>query len=206
MSLIELLIATTLLVMTLGAVVLVSSANDRAYQTGVTAAHLDAQLGIAVDRVVGELRVAAMEDTVLPVPGLTGPAAVTYAHATDYVAGEVVKTPPRRLEFEYDFGELDDGLDNNGNGLVDEGRIVLTEDIGTPNERRRVLTRWVSEWGEPVNGVDDNGNGLVDEPGFWVEPVGGAEETLSVFLSLSRWDRSGRVASRTSLTSIRIRN
>jgi hypothetical protein len=207
-SLLELLISVTLLALTLGAVVLVGNANDRAYQTGITAAHLDAQLGIATERIVSELRTAERGSMQLPVPGLVGPPEVGYVQVLDFVAGVLVTTPDRRLAFEYEFGELDDGLDNNSNGLVDEGRVVLTENLGTPEERRLVLSRWVPELleGGLPNGLDDNGNGLIDEPGFWVGPTAEADGTMVVMLALQRRDATGRLMMRTSQSSIRIRN
>ena len=42
-------------------------------------------------------------------------------------------------------GEIDDGLDNNGNGLVDEGQVVWITDLGLPGQRAVVLCNWVSE-------------------------------------------------------------
>ena len=110
----------------------------------------------------------------------------------------------RSLSFEYEIGELDDGLDNNGNGLIDEGRLVLTENAGLTNDRR-VITRWVAELleGELDDGLDNNGNGLVDEPGFLVERIG---ESLIVRVTLQKRDAEGRLMTRTARTSVRLRN
>jgi len=206
-TLIELLVAATVLALMLGAIALVGSANDRAYQTGITAAHLEAQTEVALDRIVRELRIAVIADfNPSPMPG-TPDDSLEYSQAVDFVAGEVVLTR-RRLEFDYEVGELDDGIDNNGNGLVDEGRVILTEDPGGPDERQLVLTRWVSELlqGEIQNGLDDNGNGLVDEPGFCIERADVGSRTLIVRLSLQRMDVQGRLMRRTAQTSTRIRN
>jgi len=211
-SLIEMLIVTTLLFLVLGSVTMVSNANNRAYRTGITNAHLEAQAGIVIGRVVSELS-SAEESTLFPSPTVgAANTSLAYHQARGFVNGQVVWSPDRQLAFEYEPGELDDGLDNNGNGLVDEGRIVLIEDLNGPNERKLVVTRWVSELleGEFPNGLDDNGNGMVDEKGFCVErtPDGTASgnESLLVRVTLARRDESGRLLRRSAQTSVRIRN
>ena len=82
---------------------------------------------------------------------------------------------------------------------------MLVENLGEPDERRLVITRWVPELaaGELPNLLDDDGNGLVDEPGFYVQRQG---ETFLVRLSLQRRDAAGRLLSRSTATSTRIRN
>lgn len=91
------------------------------------------------------------------------------------------------ISFEYASGELDDGKDNNGDGLIDEGRVVMTTSQGTAEERRTVLYGSVREFleGETPNGKDDNGNGngLVDERGLCFVLDG---ELLRIFLTLER--------------------
>ncbi|HVS19460.1 MAG TPA: hypothetical protein VMT18_12720, partial [Planctomycetota bacterium] len=134
-----------------------------------------------------------------------GAPSLQYVQAIDYQSGQVVVTPLRQLGLEYAEGEIDDGLDNNSNGLIDECRLVLIENLGMAEERRLVLTRWVSELfeGEQSNGADDNGNGLIDERGFHVERVG---DTLFVRLILQRLDAQGHLMTRTARTSVELRN
>ena len=207
-TMVEVLVAATILALMLGAVTLVGGANDRAYQSGIALAHLEAQTDEALARIVAEIRIAELE-TITPDPTAgVGAGALQYTQAVGFTAGQVVSTPLRVLAFAYEAGELDDGIDNNGNGLVDEGRVLLTEDLGGPDERQRVLTRWVSELleGEIQNGLDDNGNGLVDEAGFWVERDADSPGTFLLRLSLHRVDSQGRLITRTAQTSTRIRN
>jgi hypothetical protein len=89
------------------------------------------------------------------------------------------------VRFDYEEGELDDGADNNGNGLVDEGCLFWTRDVGEPSEKTHVIARGVREYleGEEPNLDDDNGNGLEDERGFCLERVG---EALVIRLTLER--------------------
>lgn len=204
-SMVEMLIVALILSLALGMLGMIGQSSERAYQTGTTAAQLEQQTSQAVDRIVVELRPLRMS-TLSPALGAGATAqALEYVQAVGFEAGEVVDSPLRRLELEYVEGEIDDGQDNNQNGLVDECMVVLTEDLGGPGERRLVLTRWVSELfeGELPNAADDNGNGLVDERGFHVERVG---DTLFVGLTLQRPDSQRRVLTRTARTSAEARN
>jgi hypothetical protein len=106
---------------------------------------------------------------------------------------------------ELDEGELDDGADNDGDGLVDEGRVVLIEDQGGAAERRVVLTNGVAELqdGEEANNADDNGNGLVDETGLSFSATG---ETVFVRLTCQRRTDDGRLLVQAAETAVRLRN
>jgi prepilin-type N-terminal cleavage/methylation domain-containing protein len=203
-TLIELLISAVLLGLVLGGAAMISMAHGRAFHTGATVSQLEAQVQMTMERIVADLRIAGFE-TIAPDPveGV-GSNELSYLQAR-LQDGEVAWGNLRRIAFEYEDGELDDGIDNNGNDLVDEGRVVLTENIGLPDERSRVLTRWVRELlaGEEPNGIDDNGNGLVDESGFVLERVG---ETLMLRLTLERRNAEGRLMNRTARTSTRLRN
>ena len=204
-SLVELMLVAAVLGLIVGSVAMLGRAGEQAYRTSATAAHLEAQAATTVERIVAELRIAGLATIAPdPIPGV-GSDAIQYLQATGMTNGQVQWTTLRRLAFEYEAGEIDDGLDNNKNGLVDEGRVVLREDFGGPAERPRVLTRWVREVaeGEVENGVDDDGDGLVDERGFFVERFG---ETLVVRLTLQRRDAEGRLLTRTARTSVRSRN
>ena len=204
-SLVEIMFVLVILGVVLISIAFVSEANARAYGTGAVRAHLEDQAVATVERLAVELSIAG-RDTLAPDPAApVGADSINYLQATGMNGYVVVWRELRRLSFEYEIGELDDGLDNNGNGLVDEGCVVLTEDVGGPNERRHVLTHWVSEYleGEQGNGLDDNANGLSDEHGFVVERVG---ETLILRLTLQRPDAGPRLLTRTVRTSTRMRN
>ena len=204
-SLIELVIVASLLSVVLGGVLLMGSASDRAYRTGVVSSTVEFQAARTMERIVADVQGAQLASlTPDPLAGL-GTAGIDYVLATGIAGGELVLSPLRRLRFEYETGELDNGLDDNGNGLVDEGQVVLIQDVGGPGELRLVLTHWVRELleGELDNGLDDNGNGLVDEPGFFVERQG---ETLTFQLTLQKQDPEGRLMTRTARSSMRVRN
>jgi len=203
-SLVEMLIVAVILSLALGMLSMIGQSSERAYQTGTTAAQLEQQTSQAVDRIVVELRPIRMESIAPPLGG-GAVDEIEYTQALGFEAGQVLESPLRRLALEYVEGELDDGQDNNSNGLVDERMLVLTEDADGPAERRLVLTRWIAEFfeGELPNGADDNGNGLADESGFHLQREG---DTLLVRLTLQRPDALRRVMTRTARTSAEVRN
>ena len=203
-SLLELVIVAALFLVVVASLAIVARGSDQLYETEAVGSHLEGQAAVALDQIVRELRIAGF-DTLIPDPGAVGTSSIEYRQAIDIEAGEVTWTAPRRLEFQYETGEVDDGVDNNGNGLIDEGRVVLTTDVDGPEEWTRVITRWVPEFfeGEVPNNLDDNGNLLVDEQGFVLERVG---ESLVVRLMLQRRTRDGRLLTRRSQTSVRPRN
>jgi len=203
-SLVELLIVITVLSLAIGSVAMVGRASERAYSTGTTAALLEEHTAAAMHRITAELEIA-MLGSVTPDPTALGTEEILYTQPAGLGGATVIPTPLRRLAFDYEVGEIDDGIDNNGNGLIDEGRVVLWEDFGGSGERQRVLTRWVTELlpGEDPNGLDDNGNGLVDECGFTVVRMG---ETFVVWLSLQRRDGQGHSLTRSARSAMRLRN
>lgn len=117
-----------------------------------------------------------------------------------------ITTAPRTLRFEIDPTEANNGADDDGDGLIDEGILVLIEDVGLPTEHRRVLARGLAEYaeGEVFNGVDDNGDGLVDESGFAIERMGAALE-VTVTLEQRPPGREETIQ-RTLRSSILLRN
>ena len=174
-TLIEILIGSFLLVV-LGASVALAAARTRgAFQQTRLNASVESKLRQALSRVVGELQAVGLA-TVLP-PNIDdewGSSNITFQKATGAPAGAIVWGTTQRLSFEYEPGELDDGVDNDGDGLVDEGLLVFVRDDGGPAETRVVLVRDLAEFaeGEDENNADDNGNGIRDERGFNAHRVG----------------------------------
>jgi hypothetical protein len=122
-----------------------------------------------------------------------------------YGAGGVVWSAPVRLSFDYDGADPDDGADNDSDGLVDEGAIVRRVNPGSADETSVVLVNWVRELleGELPNGLDDNGNGLIDESGLSFEIDG---DTITIRLTLERFDAEGTLITRTVETAVTLKN
>jgi prepilin-type N-terminal cleavage/methylation domain-containing protein len=204
-TLIEMVIVAALLVVLTGSVATVCLRGDQACsETGLQVA-VDAKARRSLDRIIAELTCAGA-GTLTPNPtSQFGTDTLRFQTADDFVVGAVVWGTQSRIGFEYRTGEVNDGVDNNRNGLIDEGRIVLTRNVGTGNEQRVILCENVCEYlqGENSNGVDDNGNGVIDERGFSIQRLG---NVLNVRLSLEGAIPGRSLYVRTLETSVSLRN
>jgi prepilin-type N-terminal cleavage/methylation domain-containing protein len=203
-TLLELMVTCVIAAIVIGSVGLLGLSNQRAYQSGTASADLEVDMRRTLDHLVQELQRSGAS-VLIPDPAEgVGGSDVTYCQAVGATGGATVWSKPFRVRLEYEEGELDDGLDNNGNGLADEGRLVWTRDLGEPNESTRVLCHRVSEYqeGEVPNLVDDNGNGLEDERGFSLERVGDA---LVIRLSLECRVPEAGLQTRALETSVKLR-
>jgi len=180
------------------------STNDLANWSGEKG-RTEAQAQRTLDRVVAELAMAGrgMLDPDPAAPGWTDD--LEFQCATGVAGGVAVWGSLTGLLWEREPGELDDGQDNDGDGLIDEGRVVLVRNVGTANEQRVVLCSGVAEFAEGETSAvgDENGNGLEDERGFSLQRDG---ELLTVRLTLQEQVESGQVLTVSVRTSIRLRN
>ncbi len=188
-----------------GSVAMVSSTSARAFSTGTIIANVDSQAKRALDRICDLIKVSSL-DNVSPTP-----AAPLHTLQVDYLQGvgflneAIVWGDPQRIEFQYSPGEINDGLDNDGNGFIDEGQVVRIENPGLANERTITLCRRVSEYleGEIPNGLDDNGNGLIDERGLSFDFDG---DGVTVRLTIQQADTRGIPITRTVEKRVSFRN
>lgn len=206
-TLVEVIVAMTIFTLVLGMVGLATLSGQEAYKTGINRSHLENHARRTVDRIASEVLEAGTQWILpQPLPPL-GNSTLNYRRNEGFAAGNIVWSTNRQIQFQYAPGELNDGVDNDGNGLIDDGVAVMIRDVGGANQQTITLSRWVPELleGELPNGNDDNGNGLQDEQGlsFEYEPV---EQRLTVRLTLQRPDVEGRIATSTVQTSVRIRN
>lgn len=130
---------------------------------------------------------------------------VDHRHPERWEAGAIVWGARRRTTWELEPGELDNGSDDDHDGLVDEGVVVHILDEGTADEQRVTLVGGVAELleGEQANGLDDNGNGLIDECGLCFDLRDG---TLNVHLTLQVRGPDGELIQRTQEISVWQRN
>jgi hypothetical protein len=117
----------------------------------------------------------------------------------------VTWSPTERIGFQYRPGEIDDGIDNGGNGIVDDGQVVWTLNLGLPDQSSSVLADGVTEYveGETLNNLDDNRNGLIDETGlcFTVDA-----SSVVVRLSLAARSTGGVLVTKTVEKRVYFRN
>ncbi len=199
----ELVVTLVLLGLLFSSAILAATGGYGAFRASTVTADLETRVRRALDRVAFEL-LSVGEEELLPDPaGQFGTSDLLFRQATGLNGTVVVWGPQNRLALEYEPGEVDDGLDNDGNGLADDGVLVLTRDVGA-NEKRVILCHGVRELleNETADGTDENGNDVTDEAGFNVHR---ADDVLFLRLSLEERGENG-VLVRTLETSVRLRN
>jgi type II secretory pathway pseudopilin PulG len=214
-TLLEAAIAVVLTGLLMSSAILFAKGGQGAFRATQNATDVEARVRRALDRMVMELLSAGNLEPIAP---LMGSSTVVYSlvkpwdwnklDASDGAGDGVAGLTPlwglrNSLTFEQEPGESNDGVDEDGDGLVDEGCVVLTIDL-LGNPRRVVLCSGVGELGEgeTANGADDNGNGIIDEGGFNVFQDG---DVLYLRLSLEEPGEDGSIV-RTLETSVRLRN
>jgi hypothetical protein len=200
---VELAVASALLVLLLSSALLAARGGMGAFRATQDTSDAETRVRRALDRVVFELLSAGSSELVPNPTGDFGTADLQYRKPVGIIGTEPDWGPTHALTFVFAPGEGNDDVDNDGNGLVDDGLLVLTRDVGG-NEHRVVLCRGVRELlaGEVADGDDDNGNGVRDEAGFNVHRVG---DVLFVRLSVEEPVETGTIV-RTLETSVRLRN
>ena len=205
-TLLEILIATSILGVIVGGIALVASSGTRLFRSSTSRTELEARARRALSRIQDELLSGGHGSLAVFPQSPLWDDRIIFDRPVDISTdrGEV-QWSSTLIEFRYEDGELDDGLDNDGDGLVDEGMVVLMRDFGGLNEPEIVLCRGVREYleGEVEDANDENGNLLVDEKGLTFDLRDGA---LSIRLSLQRVDSEGVVVTRTFETTVWLRN
>jgi len=208
-TLVEMMLGLVVLAMMAGAALIVSTSTEEASSAGMTGVDLDMRSGRALHSVTETFRnvqLSSLNPAVVLAPFSTSTVTMQRVTGYDEASSAPQLSAPDRLMLETATGEVDDGADNDGDGLVDEKRVVFIERIGTPQQRRRVLCTFVADSleGEIAgNGIDDNGNGLVDEEGFCISYEG---SVMVVRLTVERLSEDGRLVTRTVERRVRLRN
>ncbi len=207
-SAVEILVVTAILLVLFGAIGLAVSSGTKAYEQGIAGAEVEGQARRMVERIAAELMDASRGNLTFtpPLLGNNGASEVRYRRGEGWAAG-LQLGPQREIRLVYAPGELDDGADNNGNGLVDECRVELRPDvIGAPGQ----AVGWggfVREFlqGETINAADDNANGVNDERGLCLT-FDALSNTLTIRLTLERRRPDGALITRTVETAVLVRN
>ncbi len=205
-TLVETMIATTVLAIVLGAVGLTVLHGKENFRQGVSVAVLEARAQRILDRIVEELRYAGRNSLPI-VPDLpSGSSSIEFRVCEGYDGAATIWSNRMSLARVPDPRDPEDGIDNDNDGVVDEGQIILTRNLGEFDELDVVIGSGVRRLleGEVANVADDNGNGLTDEPGlsFLFEGT----SSLTIRLSLEAVDPRGQPLVRTVQTSVNLRN
>lgn len=200
-TVLELMIAVTILAVVTGGAVLALSASQRSFNQMVANGVVNTDINRATNR-IAQLAVGARETTLITSPEQDG---VSFQRAAGWVDGNATWTGDVDIALEYEPNEFDNGVDDDGDGFIDECQVVLTENFGQIDERRVVLVNGVREFleGELPDGVDNNGNGIEDERGLCFEIQ---DDALVIRLTLLGLQPEGGVTLRTLETVVGLRN
>ncbi len=204
-TLVELVVSLVIASLLATGAVMAAGQSQEAYRDTQQRSSMEARLRRGLERARREL-VDTGETVLVPDPsGDLGTGNLAFRRPLGLDDDEIEWGPAQRLCFQYEPGEADDGADNDGDGLVDEGELVLVRDEGEPGEQRVVLCKSVRERleGELANLADDNGNGVQDEGGFNVHRVG---DVLFLRLTVEEAHPVSGSIQRTLTTAVRLRN
>ena len=204
-SLLEVLVGAVLMTMIFGALSMMMKSGSDAFHQGVSSSTAESTARRGLDRIAAQFSDAERAQMLPQIVPTLGSSTLTFHRSTGAPGGVIAWGNDRIVQFQMEPSEADDGLDNDGDGLIDEGRVVLIDNVGLPNQQTTVLCSNVREYlqGEIPNGLDDNGNGLIDEQGLSFDMVG---STLVVRLTVERANQAGRRTWRTLETSVWVRN
>lgn len=205
-TLIEVAIAASILALLLASVGTFQAISQKASRTMVVRSDLERRADRALQTITRALRGAGVH-TLIPDPtSAFGSDTITFQTPTGVSgAGVVSFSAPSRIALALDTGEADNGVDDDGDGRVDERALVITRDVGLASQTATTTCHGIGEWleGETSNGLDDNGNGVIDERGFNVRRVG---DLLYVRLTLESRTEDGQVLRCTTDTALVLHN
>jgi hypothetical protein len=193
----------------LGAVVssilAVMRTSTRAIGVGTTEARLESLASETLDQIASRLRASQLATMT---PTLSAPfssSQIEFQPSVGSAGGLTLWGPVERISLEYAPGDPNDGVDDDGDGFVDQGRVVWVQDVGGVDEVSVVWVNGVSEYlrGETPDTKDENGNGLVDERGLCFDFDA---TSVIVRLTLQARDASGVRLTRTVQERVFFRN
>lgn len=205
-SLLEMTIVLLILTVVMGSVALFQFANRNSVEESATVGDAQERAHRALERVLRELDGASLTRLVPDPTGALGTDNLVFQKSAGVdAAGNVVWSTQTRIALVPEDGENTNGLDDNHNGLVDERKLTVTHDFGTPAARTETIAHFLPALapGELANGTDDNGNGIIDEKGFNVQRVG---NLLTVRLTVEARAGGGDWTSWSETSQLRLRN
>jgi len=204
-TLVEMMVVLGLATLVMGSIMSTLQGGTAAFEQGSALSNLSTKVERALDRIAAEMAYAGAENTTPGVIGVFGSEWVEFQQCTGSEQGVTTWGNLERLAFELMPLETADGRDENNNGLVDEGQVVLRRSLGSVDEVRLVLASNVAALleGEARNADDDNGNGLVDEPGLVFSR---SDDVITVRLTLEQVGPDGSVLQESGTRSFLLKN
>ena len=205
-TMVEIMISMTVLSVLMSFIFMAQSSGQKVAQRATHEDETQVRLTRTVERVADELRSVIDQTIWEDLTGfVTDSELLTFQAVGSLEGGVVIPGPVTRIAFVPEPGEGRDDIDNDGDGLVDEGTVTLVRDPDGPNEISVILCRNVRAYfdGESLDFEDENGNGLVDEAGFHFQRTG---DQLAIRLTIEDVDLRGDVVTQSAEALIRIRN
>lgn len=207
LSLLELLIALGIFITVSAGISDVLITTSDTYQTGITISVLESKGRRALDKMAIQL-VGSGVGTFIPNPELPfGSTTLTFQPCAGYDSANSVADWGRVVRFELrdEQGDVEDGIDNDRDGLIDERELIQVIDVGLPSEREVALLSGITRYleGELPNGIDDNDNGLIDEEGVVFSLLG---TRLHIQITVAGRGAKGLMLERTVSTAVVVRN
>lgn len=205
-TLLELVISLAILSVMVGAALMVQVTGYDAFEAANLQTEAEGKARRGLDRVAQELERAVVMNLFTNFTALAPHSeSLTWLSASGLVDGALTPGSVTHVSWESDPRDPENGLDDDGDGLVDEGVVALWREVGEAGQIRVVVANDVTRYfaGEVPNGADDNGNGSIDEAGFHFELDG---DLMTLRISVAARDSEGRTVLRTAETSIRMRS
>lgn len=204
-TLIELVTAVGIIGLVTLSVHSVADSSDRLSKYTTVRARLLGQGNQALTRATAELSNAGISTLSPGAWGPSGANSVDFLVVTGSNGDDPIWSSTRRLQSILSDGEIDNGIDDDSDGLVDERKLVFVRDAGGAGQKQIVLCNNLCETfpGESINGADDNGNGLLDEAGFCAFVTGNG---VVLRIALQAQDGEGGIQTETFETRVYPRN
>lgn len=203
-TLVEMAVSLTILASIMTALGWFQISTQASYKQTAGRAEAESRARQASVRVMAEL-MGVGTNTLVPDPTSNfGTSTLTFQKPTAVSnLGVVTWGSASRLELQND--EVSDDVDNDGDGLIDEFRLVLVRGVGTAGETSTVLCNNVPELGngELDNNIDDDLDGVVDETGFNIRRT---SDLLRINLTVARALSDGTIVEATMNTALVLRN
>lgn len=200
-TILEVAVSTAILASVLGSGVLALRTSQLSFEQTVARGVLNRDTSRAINRVAKSVTGCRAETLEVSADA----SSASFQGVTGWVDGIATWSNDFDLRLEYEDGELDNGKDDDGDGLIDECQVLLVEDVDQDDERQVVLVKAVREFleGEKPDGEDNNDNGLEDEKGLCFEIT---NDGLLIRLTIQQIDREGYISLRTLETTVSFRN
>ncbi len=205
LGIIELSLAITLLTILMLAITMTTRTASTSYSQSALIESVEVRAYRLIDFLsekISQATWASLEPSIAPAP-LGSFNNIRYRRIVDTAGMAVAEGDAETFNLVPQDGEIDgDGIDNNGNGLIDEYMATWSSANKTVVLARGIRNRLEGEIGG--NLLDDNGNGLQDEAGLVF--VRDDNNLITIRVSVQGTDSEGRIQTKTVETSVHIRN